>query len=210
MTSLDLLRSMQHTLDYYFAAQSPWAYLGHQRAWHLATQSGATLRVMPVDFGQVFAASGGLPLAKRAPQRQKYRLMELARFSEALQIPLNVEPQFFPVAGDDASRVIIAVDQQHGTQAAMAYTGAVLAAVWVQQRNIADAHVLAQLLQEQGLDPNCLTHAQSPEVQTTYTQNTQHALEAHLFGAPSYVVDGEMFWGQDRLDFVARKLGVKV
>lgn len=199
---------MQHTFDYYFAAQSPWAYLGHQRAWDLATQSGAALRVMPVDFGQVFAASGGLPLAKRAPQRQKYRLVELARFSEALQVPLNVEPQFFPVAGDDASRVIIAVDQQHGTQAAMAYAGAVLGAVWVQQRNIADAQVLAQLLQEQGLDASCLPHAQSPEVQAIYAQNTQNALDAHLFGAPSYVVDGEMFWGQDRLDFVARKLGV--
>jgi 2-hydroxychromene-2-carboxylate isomerase len=199
---------MQHTFDYYFAAQSPWAYLGHQRAWDMANQSGATLRVMPVDFGQVFAVSGGLPLGKRAPQRQQYRLLELARFSQAQNIPLNVEPQFFPVAGDDASRVIIAVDQQHGTQAAMAYTSAVFHAVWVQQRNIADAHVLVELLQECGFEANCMTSAKAPEVQTTYTKNTQRAIDAHLFGAPSYVVDGEMFWGQDRLEFVARKLGV--
>jgi 2-hydroxychromene-2-carboxylate isomerase len=199
---------MSHTIDYYFAAQSPWAYLGHQRIWRLATQAGATLRVMPVDFGQVFAVSGGLPLGKRAPQRQKYRLLELARFSQALQMPLNVEPQFFPVAGDDASRVIIAVDQQHGTQAAMAYTEAVFNAVWAQQRNIADAHVLAELLQECGLEASCLTNAHTPQVQAIYAQNTQHAVDEHLFGAPSYVVDGEMFWGQDRLDFVARKLGI--
>ncbi|CAN1570398.1 NahD 2-hydroxychromene-2-carboxylate isomerase [Burkholderiaceae bacterium] len=199
---------MQHTIDYYFAAQSPWAYLGHQRIWNLATQAGATLHVMPVDFGQVFAVSGGLPLGKRAPQRQQYRLLELARFSQALNMPLNVEPQFFPVAGDDASRVIIAVNQQHGTQAAMAYTSAVFHAVWVQQRNIADAQVLTELLHECGLEARCMANAQTPEVQATYSHNTQRAIDAHLFGAPSYVVDGEMFWGQDRLDFVARKLGV--
>ncbi|WP_310645178.1 2-hydroxychromene-2-carboxylate isomerase [Limnohabitans sp.] len=199
---------MSHTLDYYFAPQSPWTYLGHQRVWDLAKQAGATLRVMPVDLGQVFPISGGLPLGKRAPQRQKYRLVELARFSEALNIPLHVEPKFFPVAGDDAARVIIAVDQQHDAQAAMAYTGAVLTAVWAEQRNIADLQVLAELLHEHGLDASCIARAQTPEVQAIYAQNTQSAIDAHVFGAPSYVVDGEMFWGQDRLDFVARKLGV--
>lgn len=199
---------MSHRIDYYFAPQSPWTYLGHQRAWDLAKQSGATLRVMPIDLGQVFPLSGGLPLGKRAPQRQKYRLVELARFSAALNIPLHVEPQFFPVAGDDAARVIIAVDQQHGPDAAMAYTGAVLAAVWAQQRHIADPQVLTQLLQENELDTRCMARAQTPEVQAIYAQNTQSAIEAQVFGAPSYVVDGEMFWGQDRLDFVARKLGL--
>ena len=199
---------MSHTIDYYFAAQSPWAYLGHQRIWDLATQAKATLCVMPVDFGQVFAASGGLPLGKRAPQRQQYRLLELARFSQALSMPMNSEPQFFPVAGDDASRVIIAVDQAHGAQAAMAYTRAVFNAVWTQQRNIADVNVLAELLHECGFESNCMANAQTPQVQTTYAQNTQRAIEAHVFGAPSYVVDGEMFWGQDRIDFVARKLGI--
>jgi len=199
---------MSHTFDYYFAPQSPWTYLGHQRAWDLAKQAGATLRVMPVDLGQVFPISGGLPLGKRAPQRQKYRLVELARFSEALNVPLHVEPKFFPVAGDDAARVIIAVDQQHDAQAAMTYTGAVLTAVWAEQRNIADQQVLAELLQEHGLDASCIARAQTPEVQAIYAQNTQSAIDAHVFGAPSYMVDGEMFWGQDRLDFVARKLGV--
>ena len=199
---------MSHTIDYYFAAQSPWAYLGHQRIWRLATQVGASLRVMPVDFGQVFAVSGGLPLGKRAPQRQKYRLLELARFSQALNMPMHVEPQFFPVAGDDASRVIIAVEQQHGAEAAMAYTSAVFNAVWTQQRNIADAQVLAELLHECGLQASCMADAQTPQVQAIYAQNTQRAIDESLFGAPSYVVDGEMFWGQDRLDFVARKLGV--
>ena len=88
---------MPTTIDYYFAAQSPWTYLGHDRFVRLAQNAGATVRVLPADFGQVFPVSGGLPLAKRAPQRQAYRLVELRRFSEWLGMPMNVQPIFFPV-----------------------------------------------------------------------------------------------------------------
>ncbi|MES2943725.1 MAG: DsbA family protein, partial [Pseudomonadota bacterium] len=79
---------MGKTIDYFFTPQSPWTYLGHQRFVAIAEAAGATVRVLPVDYGKVFPASGGLPLAKRAPQRQAYRLVELKRFSEHLNIPL--------------------------------------------------------------------------------------------------------------------------
>ncbi|MFT5034898.1 MAG: 2-hydroxychromene-2-carboxylate isomerase [Litorivivens sp.] len=200
---------MTPTIDYYFTPQSPWTYLGHARFSEMARQAGATVRVLPADLGQVFAVSGGLPLGKRAPQRQAYRLVELKRFSDSLQLPLHVKPAFFPVAGDDASRLIIAVDQQDGTAAAMRLSGAVFSAVWTQERNIADAAVLAQLLDEQGLSADRLAQSRSPEVQQRYEANTQQAIDAAVFGAPSYVVDGEMFWGQDRLEFVAQKLAAK-
>jgi 2-hydroxychromene-2-carboxylate isomerase len=200
---------MTPTIDYYFTPQSPWTYLGHARFAELARQAGATVRVLPADLGQVFAVSGGLPLGKRAPQRQAYRLVELKRFSDSLQLPLHIKPAFFPVAGDDASRLIIAVDQQDGTAAAMRLCGAVFSAVWTQERNIAAAAVLAQLLDEQGLSADRLAQSRSPEVQQRYEANTQQAIDAAVFGAPSYVVDGEMFWGQDRLEFVAQKLAAK-
>jgi 2-hydroxychromene-2-carboxylate isomerase len=200
---------MTPTIDYYFTPQSPWTYLGHARFSEMARQAGSTVRVLPADLGQVFAVSGGLPLGKRAPQRQAYRLVELKRFSDSLQLPLHVKPAFFPVAGDDASRLIIAVDQQDGTAAAMRLSGAVFSAVWTQERNIADAAVLAQLLDEQGLSADRLAQSRSPEVQQRYEANTQQAIDAAVFGAPSYVVDGEMFWGQDRLEFVAQKLAAK-
>jgi 2-hydroxychromene-2-carboxylate isomerase len=197
---------MSKTVDYYFAPQSPWTYLGHARLVELARSSGATVRVMPMDLGQVFPISGGLPLGKRAPQRQAYRLVELTRFSQALNLPLNLHPKFFPVAGDPAARLIIAADMQHGTEAALAITGAVLAAVWHEERDIADAGTLAQLLAEQKLDAACLDRAQTPEVQARYDSYTQSAIDTQVFGAPSFVIDGELFWGQDRLDFVAQKL----
>ena len=198
---------MPHTVDYYFAPQSPWVYLGHQRLRDVAQAAGATVRVRPVDLGgKVFPISGGLPLGQRAPQRQAYRLVELKRFSEHLNAPLNLHPRYFPVGGDDASRLIIAVDLLQGTEAALNITGAILSAVWSQERNIADPAVLAQLLDEQGLPAQALQKSQSQAVQECYERYTYEAIETGVFGAPSYVVGGEIFWGQDRLDFLERRL----
>lgn len=198
---------MSTTVDYYFAPQSPWAYLGHARLAKIARDACATVRVLPVDLGgKVFPISGGLPLGQRAPQRQAYRLQELQRYSDHLQVPLHLKPRFFPVPGDAAARLIIAVDLHDGADAAMALTGSILAAVWASERNIADDQVLAELLAECGLSPERLAQSHSPAVQERYEANTQQAIAAGVFGAPSYVVDGELFWGQDRLDFVERKL----
>ena len=198
---------MTVNVDYYFTPQSPWTYLGHARFSAMAKAANARLRVLPVDLGgKVFPISGGLPLAQRAPQRQAYRLVELKRFSEQLGLPLNLKPAYFPVAGDDASRLIIAVDQADGSDAAMALAAAVFRSVWVDELNIADADVLASLLTAQGLPASRIDASRSAAVQQRYDANTQQAIDAGVFGAPSYVVDGEIFWGQDRLDFVARRL----
>ena len=197
---------MAATVDYYFATQSPWAYLGHERFCRIARDAGAAVRVRPADYGKVFPASGGLPLGKRAPQRQAYRLVELRRFSGFLGIPMNVQPRFFPVAGDDAARLIIAVDAQDGAEAALRLSGAVFAAVWAQERDIASAPVLGELLHECGLPAVRLEDSRSSSVQQRYEENTAAAIDAGVFGAPSYVVHGEIFWGQDRLDFLQRKL----
>ncbi|MFY7859644.1 MAG: 2-hydroxychromene-2-carboxylate isomerase [Limnohabitans sp.] len=198
---------MGRTVDYYFAPQSPWAYLGHQRLAEIVQRTGAALRVMPIDLGgKVFPISGGLPLGQRAPQRQAYRLVELKRYGQYLNVPLNVKPKYFPVGGDDAARLIIAADLAHGAAAAMAIAGAILAACWAQERNMADDKVLAELLHEQNLPASLLEQSHSQAVQVRYETYTQAAIDAGVFGAPSYVVDGEIFWGQDRLDFVERAL----
>ncbi len=198
---------MTATVQYYFAPNSPWTYLGHLRFWDIARKHGARIDVLPVDLGgKVFPISGGLPLGKRAPQRQAYRLVELKRFSEHLHAPLNLQPKYFPVAADDAARLIIAVELHEGTDAAMHITDAVLRAVWVEERNIADEAVLASLLKERELPARRLEDAHSQAVSVRYEANTARAIEAGVFGAPSYVVDGEIFWGQDRLDFLNRRL----
>ena len=199
---------MPVTIQYFFAPQSPWAYLGHRRFWDLARQHGATIEVLPVDLGgKVFPLSGGLPLGKRAPQRQAYRLVELKRFSEHLQVPLNLQPKHFPVSGDAAAKLIIAVDQHHGPQAAMELTGAVLRAVWSEERDIAADATLAALLEDCRRPAGRLDDSRAQDVADRYGAYTQRAIDAGVFGAPSFVIEGEIFWGQDRLDFVERRLG---
>ena len=197
---------MARNVDYYFTPQSPWTYLGHERFARIAKAAGATVNLLPADYGKVFSVSGGLPLGQRAPQRQAYRLVDLARFSNQLKVPLNLKPRFFPVAGDDAARLIIAVNQHDGADAAMKLCGAVFAAVWAQERNIADAAVLQQLLAEAGLLAERLAQSRSAEIQQQYDSNTRKAIDTGVFGAPSYVIDGELFWGQDRLEFVEHAL----
>ena len=197
---------MGHSVDYYFSPQSPWTYLGHARFTRMAQSAGAEVRLLPADFGKVFASSGGLPLGQRAPQRQAYRLMDLARFSRQLGLPMNLRPRCFPVAGDDAARLIIAVDQQDGSASALKLCSAIFAAVWEQERDIANPAVLRELLGEAGLDPARLAQAASPAVQQRYQANTRQAIDSNIFGAPSYVIGGEIFWGQDRLDFVEQAL----
>lgn len=198
---------MDTVIDYYFAPQSPWTYLGHDRFARIAERAGARIRVRPVDLGgRVFPVSGGLPLGKRAPQRQAYRLLELRRFGDWLGLPINLAPKYFPVSGDDAALLIIAVHLHDGAGAAMQLAGRVLAAVWRDDLNIADEATLATLLAECGLNPERIRHSRSQAVHELYAANTQSAIDAGVFGAPSFVIDGELFWGQDRLDFVERRL----
>ena len=195
-------------IAYYLAPQSPWTYLGHARFVAMAQAAGAEVEVLPVDLGRIFPISGGLPLGKRAPQRQAYRLQELRRFSAFLGLPMHVQPIFFPVAGDPAARLITAAAQIHGSVAALRLAGSVLSAVWAEQRNIADAATLAALLDESGLPAGLLEQSASAIVQAGYESATQRAIDAGVFGAPTWALGDELFWGQDRLDFVARRLGM--
>lgn len=172
----------------------------------MSEKAGATVRVLPVDLGRVFPVSGGLPLPKRAPQRQAYRLQELGRFSNHLRLPMNIQPKYFPVSGDDAAKLIIAVDLHDGAAQAMRMAGAILTACWAQERNIASEVTLTEILQALSLPAERIEQAHNQATQERYDIDTQRAIEIGVFGAPTYVVDGEMFWGQDRLDFVERKL----
>lgn len=198
---------MPATIDYYLTPVSPWAFLGHDRFAALVRDHSAAVHVRPVDYGVVFPASGGLPLPKRAPQRQAYRLVELARWAKWLGIPLNTQPAFFPVDGAAASRLVTAAALDIGDMAALDLAGRIGRAIWVEQRNVADPAVRASLLAEAGLPAALAGRADAADVAARGDADTKRALDAGVFGAPTYVVDGELFWGQDRLDFLARRLG---
>ncbi len=197
---------MSKTIDYYFAPVSPWSYFGHDRLVALAGEHGAQVNPMPVDLGRIFPVSGGLPLAKRAPQRQAYRLVELARWRDFLGTPFNAQPKYAASGGDLASKWIIAANAL-GTRAALALAGAIMRARWADERDIADAATLADIARSLALHAEALAAgAADAATGAQYDAHTQQAIDAQVFGVPWYVYRGQPFWGQDRLDFLDREL----
>jgi 2-hydroxychromene-2-carboxylate isomerase len=198
---------MSKTVEYFMAPASPWAYLGHQRFVAIAKKHHASIDLKPADIAKVFGATGGVPVAQRPIQRQEYRLAELTRWSTYLQIPLNLHPKFFPVSGELASKLIIATQQEVGAEAGLSVAFALGRAVWAEEKNIADGDTLASIADSLGLQgKDLMAHAASDAVAADYARHTDDALAAHIFGVPWYRVDGEGYWGQDRLDFVERAL----
>ena len=194
-------------IDYYASLNSPWTHLGAARIEAMAMAHGATLRIWPVDFGTIFPASGGLPLPKRAPQRQAYRLMELRRWRDHLGIPINIQPKFFPANEQAAACCVIALRETQGDAPAIKLAHRVLKALWQEEKNTGDPDTLATLIRDIGQDPDAvMQRAIDPRWADMRRADTQAALNRGVFGAPSYVIRDEIFWGQDRLPFVERRL----
>ena len=196
---------MSKCIDYYLSLISPYAYLGSARLEEIARRHRADVRVKPVDLGSIFAQTGGLPLSKRAPQRQAYRLVELERWRTFLGVPVNLKPKYFPAGEQVAAGMVIAAGRTGGDPLRLAH--AILRAVWAEERNIADTGTLQTIARETGhQEAHLMATTLDPETRSTYAALTEEALSRGVFGAPTYVVNGEMFWGQDRLDFVDRAL----
>ena len=194
-------------IDYYASLNSPWTHLGAARIEAMAMANGASLRIWPVDFGTIFPASGGLPLPKRAPQRQAYRLMELRRWRDHLGIPITLQPKHFPANELPAACCVIALRETQGDQPAIKLAHRVLKALWQEEQNPGDPATLADADPRRRAGPGCGDAARRrPEMGGDAAQNTQAALDRGVFGAPSYVIGDEIFWGQDRLGFVERRL----
>lgn len=196
------------TITYYLSPQSPWTYLGHDRLVAIAQKHGAAIEPRPCALGKaIFPISGGLPLNKRSPQRQAYRLVELQRWSEFLGAPLNLHPRFFPIDESIPATAIAAAIHLEGNAAALKFAGAILRAVWAEERDISNEETLAELAGGCGLDGAAILAAR-PQALGRYEAYTRDAIEQQVFGAPWYVYKGEPFWGQDRLDFLDRALAV--
>ncbi len=196
---------MSTVCEYYLSLSSPWAYLGHDRFVALAQKYKVQVVLKPCDLSRIYAVSGGLPLPKRPPQRQAYRLQELARWSAFLDIPLTLQPTYFPAQTDTAAKLVIATQLAHGTAAALTITGAILRGLWAEEKNIADPATLIGIASSLDYDGvTLLKSSDTASIQTEFDRFTDEAVSNNVFGSPWYIVNGESFWGQDRLDFVER------
>jgi 2-hydroxychromene-2-carboxylate isomerase len=200
---------MAKHIDYYVSLNSPWTYLGSKRFERIVATHKAHVSIWPVDFGSVFAVSGGLPLPKRAPQRQAYRMMELKRWRDHLGVPLTLEPKFFPANEQPAAKCVIALRELGRMSDAIKLAHAVLAALWTEEKDTGDPETLKSIIAGCGLDAAMvMKSSEAPSMAEKRESYTKFAIDRGVFGAPSFVIDGEIFWGQDRLDFVDRKLAV--
>jgi len=189
---------MSRTIDYYFSLVSPWAYLGHAPFTELARRHGARVNVKPMSLASVFPETGGLPLGKRAPARQRYRLMELQRWREKRGVPLNIHPKFWPFNVEAADHFAVAVVKSGAEPDA--FLRRAFAAVWAEERNLAEEAELVALADGVGLPGQALlADSKTDAVRAAYQQNIKDALATDAFGSPCYVLDGEVFWGQDRI-----------
>ncbi|HEY5803256.1 MAG TPA: 2-hydroxychromene-2-carboxylate isomerase [Lysobacter sp.] len=190
---------MSPTVTYYYSLISPYAWFGHAAVRQAALETGATLVHRPIRIFDLFDANGGLPLGKRAPARQRYRLVELQRWRARRGLPLNLQPKFWPVDIALADRCAIALVEAGDDPAD--YADAAFRALWAEDQDLADPQVIARLLGAQGFDAGqVMALAAQDAVDAIYARNTAEAIAADLPGLPGYVLNGEPFWGQDRID----------
>ena len=199
---------MSH-IDYYFSTISTYTYLAGKRLEEIAAAHGATFRYRPLDIIALFSRTGGTPPAERHPARQAYRLQELQRQSKKTGLALTLKPAFFPTNSAPSSYAIIAAQNEGGGNLAELVHG-VTRAVWREEKNIAEDDVIRAALTAAGFDPSLADRGLLSGAEE-YAANLEAAVEAGVFGAPFYVVDGAThFWGQDRLDDLALHLEGKL
>ena len=192
-------------VDYYLTLASPYAYIGHVRFIELTKKLNTKVTIKPVNMGEILSKTGGRPVGKRSKARQAYRFQELVRWQKYLNIPLNLEPKFFPVNDIQAAKMVIVAELEGANGVGLA--GAYLRAVWAEERNIADPDIVVGIANECGLDGKQLVNqSTAAKITNIFESNTQDALNIGVFGAPTYVIGEQLFWGQDRLGFLGDAL----
>ncbi len=186
-------------LDYYFSVISPFTYLAGPRFGALAATAGVKVNWKPLDIMALFDRTGGTPVGQRHPSRQAYRLADIARQAKRAGLPVNPQPAYFPANAAPASYAIIAA-QNAGGGDMFALVQSLLAAVWADEKNVADDAVIKAALEAAGFDPGLADSGLFTGAEI-YGRNLEEAVAAGVFGSPSWVAeDGAVFWGQDRLD----------
>ena len=188
-------------IDYYFSVLSDWAYFGGERLERLARRYGVRINHMPVRLAAVYAGTGGIILQKRSKQRQDYRVVELIRWRDYLGIPIELFPKYYPTDDQLSSCMIIAAKLARADCGLLA--NAILRAIWVENRDIADPDTLRKLADGLGMNADeLLASARAGPTIAELDRYTQEAQDRGVFGSPFYLFGEEIFWGQDRLQFL--------
>jgi 2-hydroxychromene-2-carboxylate isomerase len=192
------------TIEYFLSLSSPFTYLGHPTLIEVARRNGARILYRPADFRRILKQTGGQLLPDRHPARQASRMLELERWSRRRNLPIVLHPKYHFTARELPSGLLIAAQEEGHECDQLAF--AMLRACWAEDQDIADPGTLRSILKMIGLDVGLVERALLTGPQAIYEEYTSDAIRRGIFGAPTYIVRGEMFWGQDRLDFVEEVL----
>ena len=195
----------------YYSLSSPWAYFGGPKLQDVVRRHPVRLLLKPFDFQDVVPRTGGVPIRTRPEPRRTYHALELARWRKHLGMPLNLVPKHYPQDGQPAgwnkpAGWMVIAAQERGLDAPR-LSHALLRALWAEERDTSDPAVRIAVADENGLPGEELSKEERTErVQALYKNYSEEAERIGVFGAPTYVLAGERFWGQDRLDFLDRAL----
>jgi 2-hydroxychromene-2-carboxylate isomerase len=195
------------TIEFYFDVGSPAAYLAWTQIPRVAAETGAAVDYKPMLLGGVFQASGNKS-PMEIPAKGRYVMGDLQRYAERYQVPFSQNP-YFPINTLTLMRMATAV-QMHDPARFAALVDPVYRAIWVEGKNMNDPATVASVVQAAGFDAAALAAlAADPQVKDRLKAVTQDAVARGVFGAPTFFVNGQMYWGQDRLDFVRQALGAQ-
>ena len=193
-------------IDYYFTGLSPYTYLAGTGLEEVAARHGASITYKPVDIMGLFSRTGGTPPPERHPNRQEYRLQDLARGAAMADLPINLKPAFWPTNPAPSAYAMIAAQEAGGGDMGR-LVHSVARACWAEDRNIAEDDVIRDCLSGAGFDPDLADRGLLSGAET-YSRNLEDAYAAGVFGAPFYVTDDDQrFWGHDRLGHLDWALG---
>lgn len=192
---------MSRTIEYVFSSISPWAYIGHELFLDIARRHGAEIVYRPVDLVKLFGESGGVPFPERHPLRQKYTLVELKRWRAFRGIRMKLQPTHWPYRSTMIDRMTIAaMDRGFDVEA---FVLNIMKGAWTLDLNLIDIDVILQVARESSLPAEeLLEQSNSDEIRQVYADNTAKAVKQGCFGSPCYLLDGELFFGQDRLEML--------
>ena len=193
-------------IEYYYSIASPYTYMGIDRFQELVKKYSLEVLEKPFDLvGKVFPETGGVPVPKRHPARQKYRLIEIERFGKKNNLKINKQPKFFPPADPHKAALFTIATVVNGLS--LNFGKEVLTKLWAEEQDISQDTVLENICNKLNINFSELkTQAETEEIKNIYLSNSQEAINKGVFGAPSFILDNELFWGQDRLDFLEDKI----
>jgi 2-hydroxychromene-2-carboxylate isomerase len=196
---------MPKKIEFYFDFSSPYSYLASEQIDALAARHGRTVDYRPVLLGAVFKVSGGTPLTEGYGPKAEYSKHDFARSARFAGVPYRA-PSRFPVGAVAAARAVLWL-QQHAPDKATAFIHAIFRAYFVDNRDVSDAAVVGAVARSVGIDADALAAGvQQPAIKDLLKQRVDEAITLGMFGAPTIVVDGERFWGNDRLPQIERWL----